>query len=165
LHALLKRGEPQLVLMYGRRRVGKTHLLTRAWGGETRSFYFTASQTTPEQNRSALLRAYAEWSGDPIHVEDYPTWRTVFRLLLDHASPDPLVVTIDEFQYLGEDTEDMNAVTSELNAAWEAPRPARPLVFVLSGSAVRTLERLNDGGSWPRLIRRNHLPGTQWTFY
>lgn len=146
LHGLLKKGQPQLVLMYGRRRVGKTHLLSRAWK-ETRSFYFTASETTPEQNRQALLMAFAEWSGEPIHSEDYPTWRTVFRLLLDHASPEPLVVTIDEFQYLGESTEEINAVASELNAAWEARRPARPLVLVLSGSAVRTLERLNDGGS------------------
>jgi uncharacterized protein len=146
LQELLQKGRPQLVLMYGRRRVGKTHLLARAWKGP-RSFYFTASETTPEQNRRALLAAFAEWSGEPVHMEDYPTWRTVFRLLLDHASPEPLVVTIDEFQYLGERTEDINAVASELNAAWEARRPARPLVLVLAGSAVRTLERLNDGGS------------------
>jgi hypothetical protein len=146
LHQLLNRGQPQLVLMYGRRRVGKTHLLSRAWK-EPRSFYFTASETTPEQNRKALLAAFAEWSGDPIHSEDYPTWRTVFRLLLDHASPAPLVVTIDEFQYLGENAKEIDAVASELNAAWESPRPARPLVFVLAGSAVRTLESLNDGGS------------------
>lgn len=146
LHELLRKGQPQLVLMVGRRRVGKTHLLTRAWK-EPRTFYFTASETTPEQNRQALLAAFAEWSGEPIHTEDYPTWRTVFRLLLDHATPDPLVVTIDEFQYLGENTDDINAVASELNAAWETRRAVRPLVFVLAGSAVRTLERLNDGGS------------------
>lgn len=146
LHQLLAKGRPQLVLMYGRRRVGKTHLLTRAWEGPL-SFYFTASETTPEQNRKALLAAFAQWSGDSVHSEDYPTWRTVFRLLLDHASPEPLVITIDEFQYLGENAKELDAVASELNAAWEARRATRPLVFVLAGSAVRTLERLNDGGS------------------
>ena len=146
LNALMGKGHPQLVLMYGRRRVGKTHLLSRAWKGP-RSFYFTASETTPEQNRNALLGAFAEWSREPIHAEDYPTWRAVFRLLLDHASPEPLVLTIDEFQYLGVSPSDINAVASELNAAWEARRPTRPLVFVIAGSAVRTLESLNDGGS------------------
>jgi AAA+ ATPase superfamily predicted ATPase len=146
LRQLLQRGEPQLALMYGRRRVGKTHLLSRAWDGP-RAFYFTASETTPDQNRLALLNAFREWSGESVHAEDYPTWRTVFRLLLDHASPEPLVVTIDEFQYLANDRAGLNAVASELNAAWEARRPARPLVFVLSGSAVGALEQLNDGGS------------------
>lgn len=146
LHSLLETGRPQLVLMCGRRRVGKTYLLSRAWKGQ-RAFYFTASETTPEQNRQALLAAFAEWSGQPVRAEDYPTWRTVFRLLLDHDSPNPLVVTIDEFQYLGDNTAELDAIASELNAVWEMRRPARALVFVLAGSAVRTLERLNDGGS------------------
>jgi uncharacterized protein len=146
LHDLLARGEPQLALMYGRRRVGKTFLLTRAWQ-DIPVFYFTASETTPRQNREALLRAFAEWSGEAIHREDYPTWRTVFRLLLDHGAPEPLVLTIDEFQYLGEDAQGINAVASELNAAWETRREPRPLVLVIAGSSVRTLESLNDGGS------------------
>jgi AAA+ ATPase superfamily predicted ATPase len=146
LLGLMSRGQPQLVLMYGRRRVGKTHLLGRTWNG-TPSFYFTASETTPAQNREALLAALAEWSGEPVHAQDYPTWRSVFRLLLDFRSPGPLVVTLDEFQYLGENAAQLNAVASELNAAWEMKRTPRPLVLVLAGSAVRTLEALNQGGS------------------
>jgi uncharacterized protein len=146
LRSLLARGSPQLVLMYGRRRVGKTHLLGRAWK-DVPVFYFTASETTPAQNRQALLAAFIQWSGEEINVEDYPTWRSVFRLLLDHRSPDPLVVTLDEFQYLGDKPTDLNAIASELNAAWEMRRPARPLVFVIAGSAVRTLESLNSGVS------------------
>jgi uncharacterized protein len=146
LHALLERGQPQLALLYGRRRVGKTHLLGRAWSGVP-AFYFTASETTPAQNRVALLQAFAEWAGERIHPEDYPTWRTVFRLLLEHGTPGPLVITLDEFQYLGENAKDLNAVASELNAAWEMRRPTRPLVLVLAGSAVRTLHSLSEGGS------------------
>lgn len=147
LQELLASGQQKLVLMYGRRRVGKTFLLGRAWGEQAPSFYFTAAETTPTQNREALLAALAEWSGETIHPEDYPTWRSVFRLLLDFRSPEPLVVTLDEFQYLGESARELNAVASELNAAWEMRRPQRPLVLVLAGSAVRTLEALNEGGS------------------
>jgi uncharacterized protein len=147
LRNLLAAGEQKLVLMYGWRRVGKTYLLGRAWGDEGPAFYFTAAETTPTQNREALIAALAEWSGEEIHAEDYPTWRSVFRLLLDFRSPEPLVVTLDEFQYLGENPRELNAVASELNAAWEMRRPRRPFVLVLAGSAVRTLEALNEGGS------------------
>jgi AAA+ ATPase superfamily predicted ATPase len=147
LRELLAAEEQRLVLVYGRRRVGKTYLLGRAWGDDVPSFYFTAAETTPTQNREALLSALAEWSGETIHAEDYPTWRSVFRLLMDFRSPGPLVVTLDEFQYLGENPRDLNAVASELNAAWETRRPRRPFVLVLAGSAVRTLEALNEGGS------------------
>ncbi len=62
-------------------------------------------------------------------------------------TPHPLVIVLDEFQYLGEDSRDLSAVTSELNAAWEQRRAPRPLVLVLSGSAVRVLEALDSGGA------------------
>jgi AAA+ ATPase superfamily predicted ATPase len=146
LRALLDEGTPHLALLYGRRRVGKTYLLTHSWPAE-RTLYWTASATTPAQNREQLIRDVAAWSGQELRPEDYPTWRTVFRLLLDLRAPQPLVVVLDEFQYLGEDPRELAGVASELNAAWEQRRPLRALVFVISGSAIRTLEALDAGGA------------------
>lgn len=146
LQELADRGSPKLALVYGRRRIGKTHLLSNLWE-RSRTFYFTASATTPEQNRRQLVREAGRWSGQALRPEDHPTWRLVFRMLLDLRAPRPLVVVIDEFQYLGDDPTDLGTVASELNAAWETPRPERPLLFILSGSSVRTLEALSGGGA------------------
>ncbi|MGH7427880.1 MAG: AAA family ATPase, partial [Candidatus Methylomirabilaceae bacterium] len=129
LRELLSEGRPRLVLLSGRRRVGKTFLLTHAWPAEC-TFYFTASATTPEQNRRQLISELAQWSRQGLRHEDYPTWRTVFRLLLDVRAPARLAIVLDEFQYLGEDARTLSAVASELNAAWERRRPARSLVLV-----------------------------------
>jgi AAA+ ATPase superfamily predicted ATPase len=147
LQRLLQRGTPQLALLYGRRRVGKTFLLTHTWRPEI-TFYFTAAATTPEQNRRQLVEDVARWSGQALDPADYPNWRTVFRMLLDLRAPEPLVLVLDEFQYLGESRGALETVTSELNAAWEQRRESRALVLVISGSAVRTLEAL-DAGSAP----------------
>jgi len=146
LRALLDEGAPRLALLYGRRRVGKTYLLTHTWPPDL-VFYWTASATTPIQNRQQLIRDVASWSGENLKEEDYPTWRTVFRLLLDLRATKPLVIVLDEFQYLAEDAKGLAAVASELNAAWEQRRPRRSLVFVISGSAVRTLEALDAGAA------------------
>ena len=146
LSALLDEKAPRLALLYGRRRIGKTHLLTHTWPPE-QTFYWTASATTPMQNREQLVRDVSEWAGEHFAQQDYPTWRTVLRLLLDLRMPHPLVVVLDEFQYLGEDPKDLSAVASELNAAWEQRRQARSVVFVLAGSAVRVLEALDAGGA------------------
>lgn len=147
LRRLLERGTPQLALLYGRRRVGKTFLLTNTWPPE-QTFYFTAAATTPEQNRKQLVEDVARWSGLPLVPDDYPNWRTVFRMLLELKAPEPLVVVLDEFQYLGENQAGLESVTSELNAAWEQRRDPRAFVLVISGSSVRTLEAL-DAGSAP----------------
>jgi uncharacterized protein len=146
LRALLEETKPQLALLYGRRRIGKTYLLTHVWPPE-QTFYWTASETTPAQNREQLIRDVSGWTGDHFDPKDYPTWRTVFRLLLEMSPAQPLVIVLDEFQYLGEDPKDLSAVTSELNAVWEQRRTPRPLVFVLAGSAVRVLDALDSGGA------------------
>src|SRR5260221_6024199 len=74
LSSLLAEGTPQLVLIYGRRRVGKTHLLTHLWPTDL-PFYFTASATTPEHNRQQLIADLAPTSAEPLRYYDYPTWR------------------------------------------------------------------------------------------
>ena len=146
LRALLQEKTPQLALLYGRRRVGKTHLLTHVWPAE-HTFHWTASATTPVQNREQLARDISKWSSEQLDPKDYPTWRTLFRLLLDLRAPQPLVIVLDEFQYLGEDQRELSGVASELNAAWEQRRPPRSLVLVLAGSAVRVMEALDAGGA------------------
>jgi uncharacterized protein len=146
LEGLLEVGTHQLALVYGRRRVGKTYLLNNVWP-EASVFYFTAAETTEAQNRATLVEDLAEWAGEPLNADDYPSWRAVFRLLLDIRTPEPIVVVLDEFQYLGTEVADLGAIASELNAVWEQRRPSRPFVLVLSGSAIKALEALNAGGA------------------
>ena len=145
---LLAVGAPQLVLMYGRRRVGKTFLLANAFSADTRQFYFTAADTTTGQNRTALLDAMREFTGTTLAPDDFQSWRNVFRRLMEMDGNAPLVIVLDEFQYMGDGTEQgLRDVTSQLNAVWEATRPTRPLLFVLCGSSIRLLEALNHSGS------------------
>lgn len=147
LTQLAESGTLKLGLLYGRRRVGKTYLLTNIWDPD-RAFYFTASATTPELNRKVLIEEAARWSGEEVRPEDNQTWRNVFRTLMSLVPDRDIVVIIDEFQYLASGDEGLREVASELNAVWEG-RSLREGGFLLliSGSAIRTLEALKDGGS------------------
>lgn len=147
LRTLADAGGLRLALVYGRRRVGKTWLLARLWPRE-RAFHFTASATSPEINRRVLIEEAARWSGEDLRPEDHPTWRSVFRALFSLGRDRPIVVVIDEVQYLALDTQGLREITSELNSVVEGP-PLRAagLLVVLSGSAVGTLAALTDGGS------------------
>ena len=147
LQTLLERGTPALALVRGRRRVGKTYLLSNLWPTE-QVLHYSASSTTPMFNRQALLEEAARWSGEEIRFEDHPTWRTVFRTLFGLRPAHPTVIVLDEFQYLADGESGLREVASELNAVWESGLPrSAGLLVVLSGSAVRTLEALAAGGS------------------
>ena len=131
-----------LALLYGRRQVGKTYLLTHAWGVAARPFYFLAAEQTPDLNRRELIRELADWSGRPLQAEDFPTWRTVFREFLDLAERGPVIAVLDEFQYL---LAGGQGVTSQLVASWDRAPRELPLLLVLSGSEVTTMAHLHAG--------------------
>ncbi len=141
-------GMAKLALIYGRRRIGKTYLLTNLWP-EVRVFYFVASATGPEINRRTLITEAAAWAGVPLEPEDHPTWRTVFRALLELKPSKDIVLVIDEFQYLADGSAGLAEVASELNAIWEQSERYRTggVLLALSGSAVQTLASLTTGGS------------------
>lgn len=130
-----------MALVTGRRRVGKTFLLNNTWP-DSQTFYFVASEGTSTVNRRELLQAIVRRFGIDLDPADYPTWRTVFRLLLELEAPKPLVVVLDEFQFLIGKKE---GAPSQLAAVFDVHRDRRPFVLVLCGSAVRTMEHLNAG--------------------
>jgi AAA+ ATPase superfamily predicted ATPase len=147
LRALLERQEPMLALLFGRRRVGKTFLLNHVWP-DAQTFYYVASEATAELNRKDLLRELGRWSGRDLAPEDYPTWRTIFRFLLELNAPEPMVVVLDEYQYLRGGEE---GIDSQLAAIWEEyknrGRKRANLVLVLCGSIVEIMERLDSARS------------------
>ena len=147
LHRLADSGGPALALVRGRRRVGKTFLLSELWNPR-RALYFVASATAPEINRQVLVQTAAQWAGVDLRPEDHPTWRLVFRSLLALRPDEPIVIILDEFQYLAAGEDGLREVASELNAAWEGEtQRTAGVLMVLCGSAVRTLAALEQGGS------------------
>ena len=143
LRALRNERRPRMGLLFGRRRVGKTYLLQHAFQN-LEAFYFLAADTTPELNRQDLIRKAAGFFETDLQAEDYPTWRTVFQMLLDQQrADDPLTIVLDEFQYLMGDEDD---AASQLAAVWDGLSPDRPILLILCGSAVRILEHLDSGG-------------------
>ena len=123
---------------------------------DVRRFYFQAAALTAELNRQDLVRDLVAMEPG-LDAADLPTWRLVFRQLLSLAAAGPLVVVLDELQYLTANGDD---VTSQLAAACDQAPAALPLTLVLSGSEVSAMEHLASGGAplygritWSRQLR------------
>ena len=58
-------GRPELFVLYGRRRVGKTELLQRFCSSH-RAVYFLAAQVRDRDNLRAFRQSAAESLGDPL---------------------------------------------------------------------------------------------------
>jgi uncharacterized protein len=147
-------GERRLALVYGRKQVGKTTLLTRAWDEPGRVLYFGGSPISPELNRRALLGEAAAWSGEPME-EPGDSWRSVFRRLLAGRPAESAVIVLDEFQHLTSGERELREMVAELEAVWRGPLSrSGGLLLVLCSSAVELVEVLEAGGTGSRLFGR-----------
>ena len=103
-------GRPGLVVVWGRRRVGKSRLLAE-WIGRTGGLYWVADESAAVIQRG-YLAAELETILPGFASVDYPDWATLLeRLSRDAAAVrwrGPLV--LDEFPYLAAQTPELPSV-------------------------------------------------------
>jgi AAA+ ATPase superfamily predicted ATPase len=131
---------PRLGIVWGRRRVGKTYLLTH-WAKKHRVIFHVARNRAPAEELAALSHATAQVFSPPFR--DLPNrpfrdWDDAFETLAAAAVDDPLVLVIDEFPEL---VLGSPGIESAFRAIWERLGETK-LRLLLCGSAVRTMEAL-----------------------
>lgn len=128
----------EFVLLYGRRRVGKSELLDRFLrrAGGVRLLARQESELLQLRRFSETLAAHL---GDPVLARNpLTTWDAFFAYLAQRASR-RFVVAIDEFPYLvAED----RSLPSILQAHWDDRLRKTPLFLVLCGSSIGMMEDL-----------------------
>lgn len=134
-----KKGRPQLVVLWGRRRVGKTFLLSHFLHGK-RSVLFSATQQSERIELQRLFDAVARDLGRDVADASggrFESWEAALRFLASQAASKPVVLALDEAPYLLEGTP---ALPSIVQTVWDHLRPRTKLLIILSGSAVGVVE-------------------------
>ena len=138
LEDLYESGRPELYVLYGRRRVGKTELLQRFCSGR-RAVYFQAAQVRDKDNLSAFKDAVKDGLADPlVDAVEFPDWPAALSFASQRAGDDRLVVVLDEFPYLCEANK---GLPSLLQRFWDSIGKQSNLMLVLCGSQVSFMER------------------------
>lgn len=129
--------QAELLVLYGRRRVGKTELLRRFCEGKPH-FFYVADLGTTESTLSAVARRFGElFFNDPSAVH-FATWDQVFKALVRQAAEQRLIVVLDEFTYL---LQTDPAFPSVLQRLWDETLQHSRLMLILSGSYIGIMER------------------------
>lgn len=166
LDRLTRHAGPSLVLVYGRRRVGKTALL-RHW--TTRSgvptFYWTAPRTTPDNLRTELVRELWRWESPDKETETaprYDNWLDVFRALRRVVGQRKINVVLDEFPWA---VESEPSLPSRLQAAWDHLFADSQVRLFISGSHISAMEALlrSDAPLFGRMTGKLYVSPFQFT--
>lgn len=132
---------PGLVILSGRRRVGKSFLLRVALTGD-RVVYFQAEEQPLPLQLAAFARECSEFvGGAPLAFSD---WEAALSFLdVQARTQGALVVALDEFQYL---TARDPGLVSAVQKWWDRwDHENTPVLLVLSGSALTFMAGLLSG--------------------
>lgn len=135
------RGEPQFIAISGRRRVGKTFLLSHFARGK-RALFFGATQQAEAVELGRLHEAVRRDLGArpaALAGGGFTSWEGALHFLFALAEEEPLLVVLDEVPYL---TRSTRGFASIVQHAWDHRPAALRLLLVVSGSAISTMTAL-----------------------
>ena len=130
-------GRAEFIVLYGRRRVGKTELLTEFSAGKE-CFFFTCNEYTDRKQRQKFTEAMVDF--DPAMAKTargFRDWQDIFSALPRLSHRQKLVIVIDEFPYMCKGDK---SIPSVLQSLWDHSLRNEDIMLIVSGSSVSFME-------------------------
>ena len=154
-----------LVILYGRRRVGKTTLITE-FIKDKKALFFLASEESEAQNRADFKDKAADFIGSNLLRDAKVSgWDPIFKAIADMSFDEKPIIIIDEFQYIGKTNP---AFPSVFQRIWEEILKNKSVMVILCGSLISMMVSQTLAYSSPLYGRRTaqiHLKQIPFKYY
>jgi AAA+ ATPase superfamily predicted ATPase len=132
----------KFLVLYGRRRVGKTRLLTEWTKAHLdRTIFWIADQDSQESHLRQFSQVVYRFAFPNAPIPDtftFASWDQAWAQVAELARNERLAVIIDEFTYLMESN---SAIASQLQRTWDTLLENTNLMLVISGSHLGMIHR------------------------
>lgn len=124
----------RFVVIYGRRRVGKSSLIQRFCEGK-RAFIFSGGREKKALQIKRFLAEFAQFINDPIvALVSASTWDEALKVFNARRGNEKLILVLDEFQWMCENAVEL---ISDIQRNWDTVwKEDRRLFLILCGSSV-----------------------------
>ena len=141
----------EFITVYGRRRVGKTTLITEFCKGK-KTILFPAFETNAKNNLAALSAAIFACSNPGMKTPpSFDSFQTAFNHIAELSANERIIFVIDEFPYLAEAD---RSVSSVLQNTIDHKFKDTKLMLILCGSSMSFMEKQVLGYNSPLYGRR-----------
>lgn len=159
------RDDAAFVVIYGRRRVGKTTLINHFCENK-KSIYFLATEENESENRNAFKNLISDKFGNELLASaNLSSWEPIFKVIAEQAQKERLVLVIDEFQYLYKANP---AFSSIMQKIWDEILQKENIMLILCGSLINmmTSQVLNyDSPLYGRRTAQIKLKQIEFSYY
>lgn len=144
----------QFIVIYGRRRVGKTMLINE-FLKEKRSVYYMSVEGTAKENLSGISKALLTESNQNFYTPEFPDFESLLsyidHLCMNSNKKERLIIAIDEFPYLAASYSAISSMLqSHIDQCWKDSN----LFLILCGSSMSFMEEQVLGYKSPLYGRR-----------
>ena len=146
-----KKDRFECVVIYGRRRVGKTALINEFCKGKP-TVYFSALNASSQENLEALSKAiYTCQNPDSTSTPTYRSYEDALEAITEMAMEKRLVFVIDEYPYLAKAEKSISSRLQHIiDHSWQGSR----IYLILCGSSMSFMEYQVLGYESPLYGRR-----------
>lgn len=134
MESLATSGRFEFLVLYGRRRVGKTRLL-QEFASRHRTIFYSAEEKNDPLNLadfSRIVQTYLD--GQTYSV--FMGWEHAFRYVGDHAA-EPLTLIIDEFPFIAAENPSVKSILQHMIDHYWCNKP---IFLILCGSSISFME-------------------------
>ncbi|MDO4283943.1 MAG: ATP-binding protein [Eubacteriales bacterium] len=151
LHKMYASGRPEVAIIYGRRRVGKTTLINH-FCRDKKTIFFAAQESSATQNLEALSEAISQTEGrDGVSSPVFRSFEDAFAHIAGLARQERIIFVIDEYPYLAAADK---SVSSVLQHVLDHACKEGQLFLILCGSSMSFMEHQVLGYQSPLYGRR-----------
>ena len=127
----------ELVVIYGRRRIGKTELLKQFSHGKQAVFYACTECTAVEQLDRFSKRLLNTGMPASNYLNRFVDWDSAFRSIADIPAEGKKVLIIDDFPYMCKGTPEIPSILQNM---WDHELSKHNIMLILCGSAISFME-------------------------
>ena len=135
LHQISTKNESSIITVYGRRRVGKTELIQKAYGDRTLLKFEGIEGQSDAFQRKTFLTTLAKYTGDAaLNYAETANWFQVFDLLAPYVKQGSVTIFLEELQWMANYESELIGC---IKYAWDNYFKSNPnLILILCGSSA-----------------------------
>ena len=137
LNKRYKSDQAEFIVVYGRRRVGKTELLTE-FCKDKPNFFYICNEYTDRKQFTSFSDALLDFAPSmQKSIRRFADWEDIFSSLGDLPGDKKTVIVIDEFPYMCKGDKSIPSVIQNL---WDHKLRFANIMLIISGSSISFIE-------------------------
>ena len=136
LEQLYTSGKFEFAVLYGRRRVGKTALLTQFIQGK-KAIYFMGVESNAKQNLENLSKSILEYASSIAAETSFLSFQAALEYVFHLSEKERVILVLDEYPYIARSSK---SLASTLQLLIDKNKDTSKLMLILCGSSMSYME-------------------------